>query len=141
MNKKLISTFIIALIVVGAGSFFGGTKYAESKSPMGGNFEKLTEEQRAQMGPNGKSGGIGNGAGMVSGEIIAKDDSSITVQLINGGSKIVFYSNSTQITKNASGTVSDLEVGKTVTVSGSANDDGSVTAKTIQTRPETPTQP
>ncbi|MCX6760617.1 MAG: DUF5666 domain-containing protein [Candidatus Nealsonbacteria bacterium] len=140
MNKKLISIFVVALIVAGVGSFFGGMKYAESKSPVGGNFKNLTEEQRAQMGANGRSGGMGSSTGSVIGEIIAKDDSSIIVQLNNGGSKIVFYSGSTQIAKTETGTTSDLEIGKSVTISGSTNDDGSVTAKIIQMRPKTPTQ-
>ncbi|MCX6227188.1 MAG: DUF5666 domain-containing protein [Bacteroidia bacterium] len=140
MNKKLISIFVIALIVVGAGSFFGGMKYAESKITLGGNFKNLTAEQRAQMGANGRNGGMGSSTGSVSGAIIAKDDSSITVQLNNGGSKIVFYSGSTQIAKTATGTASDLEVGKSVIINGSTNQDGSVTAKIIQMRSGAPSQ-
>lgn len=138
MNKKLISLLILGFVIVGAGSFFGGMKYAESKNPLAGNFKNLTSDQRAQMGANSRIGGAGNrtGAGFISGDIITKDDKSITVKIGDGGSKIIFYSGSTQITKNASGTASDLEIGKAVTVNGSANDDGSLTAQTIQIRPE-----
>jgi hypothetical protein len=138
MNKKLISLIVLGFIMVGAGSFFGGMKYAESKNPLAGNFRNLTAEQRAQMGANGRNGVSGNrtGASFISGDIIAKDDKSITVKLTGGGSKIIFYSSSTQISKTATGTATDLEIGKTVTVNGSANQDGSVTAQTIQMRPE-----
>lgn len=138
MDKKLISIFIVALVVVGAGSFFGGMKYTESKTSSLAGFGNLTEEQRSQMVANGGPGtrGSNTGTSFINGEIISKDDTSITVKLNNGGSKIVFYSDSTQITKSASGTASDLEAGTTVTINGKTNDDGSVTAQTIQTRPE-----
>jgi len=138
MNKKLILLLILGFAIVGAGSFFGGMKYAESKNPLAGNFKNLTAEQRAQMTANGRNGGAGNrtGASFISGDILTKDDKSITIKLVDGGSKIVFYSASTQITKNATGTASDLEIGKAVSVNGSTNDDGSVTAQTIQMRPE-----
>lgn len=138
MNKKLISLLILGFVIVGAGSFFGGMKYAESKNPLAGNFRNLTADQRAQMAANGGSriGGNRTGTNLINGDIITKDDKSITVKLNDSGSKIVFYSSSTQITKTASGTASDLEIGKNVTVNGSVNQDGSVTAQTIQMRPE-----
>jgi len=138
MNKKIIPLIILGFVIIGAGSFFGGMKYAESKNPVAGNFRNLTADQRAQMVAGARTGATGNrtGASFINGDILTKDDKSITVKLSDGGSKIVFYSSSTQISKIASGTASDLEIGKAVTVNGSANQDGSVTAQTIQMRPE-----
>ena len=72
---------------------------------------------------------------MVSGDIISKDAMSITVKLRDGGSKIVFFSDTTEISRFASGSASDLLVGKSVMVNGKTNDDGSVTAQSIQLRP------
>ncbi len=147
---KKIAPVIAALIIVGGASFYGGLKYADSKNPSSAgsasnrqNFSNLTPEQRqqrfGQMGAGAgrtDAGARQGGANFVSGEIIAKDDKSITVKLRDGGSKIVFYSGSTNIEKFASGATNDLEVGKSIMVNGSANADGSVTAQSIQLRPE-----
>ncbi|OIO07392.1 hypothetical protein CO115_00755 [Candidatus Falkowbacteria bacterium CG_4_9_14_3_um_filter_36_9] len=58
----------------------------------------------------------------------------------DGGSKIVFLSDSTSIGKTTDGTVADLEAGKQVTINGKDNSDGSVTAQSIQIRPNLPPQ-
>lgn len=141
MNK--IIPVIIAIIIVGAGAFYGGMKYQQSKPLTAADFQNLRNlsfEQRqqmfGQMGANA-SGAVRRRAGGTNGatgEIISKDDKSITIKLQDGGSKIVFYSNPTDITKSVSGSSTDLEIGKTVTVNGSANQDGSLTAESIQIR-------
>ena len=117
----------------------GGMKFGESKkitgmlSPEGSqNLPQVTGNVRVGNGQNG---------GFVNGDIISKDDKSITVKLRDGGSKIVFFSDTTDISKFVSGTSADLEVGKTVTVTGKTNQDGSVTAQSVQLRQATSTQP
>jgi hypothetical protein len=130
--KKNLTIFIVLLVVVGAGSFFGGIKYGQSKLSFAfknGNFPG---------GPGGLQAsstfaGQNRGGSFVSGEIISKDSSSITLKTANGGSKIVFYSVSTQIQKIATGTADDLGVGSSIVVTGTSNSDGSVTAKSIET--------
>lgn len=131
---KKILPIIIIVIIVGAGAFFGGMKYDQSKQT------NLRQQRFGQMGANVgeiRSSGARDGAGnFVGGEIIAKDDKSITIKLQDSGSKIIFFSDSTQITKSASGTVDDLKTGENLMITGQTNADGSITAQTIQIRPQ-----
>ena len=148
---KKIAPIIIAIIAAGGVSFYGGMKYQEGKTP---NFQNLSQEERQQMFLQGGVGARGartgadtsiarTGAAMNSavGEIISKDDKSITVKLRDGGSKIVFFSEKTAISKTAEGSQADVVVGENVTINGSANSDGSVTATMIQIRPALPPMP
>ncbi len=137
----------IVAVVIGSGSFYGGMKYAQGRSPRD-NFANLTPEQRQQFTANagaGFRGGASQGrsgmnGGFTIGEILSKDDKSITIKMPDSGSKIVFYSDSTEVTKFTDGSSDDLVVGKTVSVNGSSNQDGSVTAQTIQLRSAVNTQ-
>jgi len=145
--KKLLPVVIVLMIIVGGGAFYGGMKYNQSKNK-GSNqgFRNLSPEQRQQLGANARGSfgpGRGNqgGANFTGGEIIAKDDKSITLKLRDGGSKIIFFSDSTEVDKFINGGTGDLEIGKTIMVNGTANQDGSITAQSIQLRPENPTTP
>jgi len=96
----------------------------------------MTSEQRRQIMQSQGNRQNRQGGSFVTGEIIAKDDKSITIKLTSGGSKIVLLSNTTQIGQFTAATINDLLVGKTVMVSGSVNNDGSVTAQMVQLRSE-----
>lgn len=147
MKRNIIIAALVALVVGGAGGFFAGMKIEQKKARTAiGNFQNMTPEQRQQMGGqfrgrNGAGGGqagnvrIMNGANFATGEIISKDDKSITVKLPDGGSKIVYLSDTTQVAKSASGSKDDLVIGSTVTANGKTGDDGSLTADNIQIRP------
>ena len=131
MKQKAV-LFAAILIIIAVGVFYGGMKYAGSKAS-----QRFMQGDASQNRFSGGRAGNQSGAGFVSGSIISKDDKSITVQLRSGGSKIVFYSDATEIGKFVSGTANDLEISKTITVTGSANEDGSITAQSIQIRPKT----
>lgn len=170
MKKNII--IIMAIILIGGGCFYGGMKYSSAKGSAAlsagarnsqfQDFRNMTQEERQQrmreMGIDGDAAanrqgrvfmnGQGSG-GFAAGEIISKDDSSITIKLggvRNGenqggtsnesGSKIIFFSESTKISKLAEGSADDLEIGKNISASGQANSDGTVAAETIQIRPE-----
>lgn len=148
MKNSFVVTITVA-VVVGAAAFYGGMLYGRGGSPSGTaadfqNLRNLTPEQRQarfqQMGiPGGGSAGQRNGGnGFASGEIIAQDDKSITIKLRDGGSKIIILGGKTEIGKFTTGTLADLKIGETVTVNGEANDDGSLTAQSIQLRPPMP---
>ncbi|MCX6752517.1 MAG: DUF5666 domain-containing protein [Candidatus Nomurabacteria bacterium] len=130
---------VIVLVAV----FYGGMVYGKSQIPArGGNLA-------FGQNPNGASGmrGARTGGGFTAGKIISKDATSITVQIMaggpaspstQGGSKIIFVDNNTKVTKQANGALSDLAVGTDVSVTGTPNADGSISAQSVQIRPNTP---
>lgn len=137
--NKIIMAVVITALVAGAGSFYGGMVYgtiqAKGKGPVGlANLSADERQQRfAQVGTGAR--GQNSGGGMISGDILSLDQQSITVKQRDGSTKIVFFSTSTEVSRFTAGTVSDLVVGNSVTVSGKTNQDGSVTAQSIQLRP------
>lgn len=136
-NKKNVTNVGILVVAVLV-SFYVGTLYSKSQTPARGPFSGQLGMMgdRTQFGaPSGSMRGT-RGAGVVAGEIISKDATSITVKTPDGSSKIVLVSGSTQVAKSTVGTQTDLVAGTNVTVVGTANTDGSVTAQSVQIRPE-----
>lgn len=142
MKNKSLVIGIVVVLVVGAGGFFGGIQYQKSKvssfagrgsGDVRGQFNQGDDHQSGQDGFRGRFSGQGR---PVSGEIIGKDSESITVKLQDGGSKIVFISDTTTVAKTDEGSLNDLVEGTQVLVFGSENDDGSFTAENIQLNPE-----
>jgi hypothetical protein len=155
MKPWLIAIVVVVVIAVGVGGFFGGramggggtvtpeqaVKALQSMTPQemqqalqsAGGAGGLFGGRGGAGAPGGNGGTGANGAGgFVSGSIIAQDSNSITVKLADGSTKIVLYSASTTINVAQQGSASDLAVGKDVTITGTANSDGSVTATRIQ---------
>jgi len=130
MKNSIIIAILVA-IVVGGGAFFGGMKYQQSKQL---SFMKQggTGMQGIRTGANNR---MGTGFRPVNGEILSTDDKSITVKLQDGSSKIVLFSDKTEINKAAEATKEDLKTGEKVAVFGQENSDGSVTAQNIQLNP------
>ena len=123
---------LVVALVVGGVAFYGGMKYQAGKVPArGAGFA-------ARAGAAGAAGGAARGGTAFNGtfgQVIAKSATSLTVQLMDGSSRIVFVSGTTPVAKQASGTLNDVAVGTNVSVTGMANSDGSVTASQIQIRP------
>lgn len=135
MSKNIIIGAIVGILIVGGGSFYAGTKFAgasQSGRPGMGQGGQFMPGQNGQGFGGGRMGQGTGGDGITAGQILSKDDTSITVKLADGGSKIVFLTASTTITKSSTGSVSDLAVNENVVVNGAANSDGSINAQSIQ---------
>lgn len=126
--------------IIGAIVFFGGGYYAGKAfaAPQGrGQAAGQFGQGAGGRGFNGR-----NLNGFVSGTILSKDDTSITVKLGMGadnasstGSRIVILGSATQVGKFVEGSAADLAVGSSVSVTGTPNADGSITAQQIMIRP------
>lgn len=143
-KNKLIGLGIIGIVVL-VGVFFVGASFG---------VKQLRTLQGSQtFGQNGALGaggmrGARNGGEVIGGQIISKDATSITVQLMAGGagtastnpggSKIIFLGTGTTVTKTTTGTIADLAVGTQVSVTGTPNQDGSENATSVQIRPNAP---
>lgn len=152
MNSKGISILIVAVFIVGAGAFYGGMVFEKRSLAK----QNISRSANGSLGAGNRQGGqqgggraFGGGQGVngasngsqgdfVNGDILSKDDKSITVKTRDGGSKIVYFSDSTIIGKAVSGTSSDLAIGQQVMVSGKSSPDGSLSAQSIQIRPVSP---
>lgn len=134
MNNK--TKIIVGAAILSVIMFFGGYEYQKTTTP--------TTNSKAQFGTGTTSNqrgvrmGAAGAGGFTSGQIISMDAKSIVVGLRTGGSKIVFFSPSTTIEKQAAGTTSDLTANTQVSITGTTNADGSITAQSIQIRPQAP---
>jgi len=135
-NNKIVMA-VAAVVLLGAG-FGVGYAFAKSQAPARGQF--FVNGQAANFA--GRAGAAGNAAfkggangGFTAGQIISKDANGITIKMQDGSTKIILVGGSAQIMKQASGTLDDLSVGEEVTITGSANSDGSITAQTVSLRP------
>jgi len=133
-NKNLIIVIvgIVALAIGGGAGFFAGTKYQQSKVSSqrqqfaNGNF------QREMMG---RSGNV-QGESAIRGEVISKDNNSITIKMQDNSTKIVVLSSSTTISKSTQGSADDITQGENVMAFGTTNSDGSITAQSVQINPQ-----
>jgi hypothetical protein len=136
--KKNQYTFIIAAILIAGLSFFAGTRYQLGKTDSSTKLSNARGGQNSQrtggtpMGASNKMGQNGTQSnGLVNGEITAKDEQSLTVKLKDGSTKIIIVADSTSYKVSSDASAADLSVGETVTIVGTSNTDGSVTAKTV----------
>lgn len=130
MNKKNIIKVVVVLVVVLA-AFYGGTLYGKNHQ---NKFPARNQPGFMGMRNGDRAFGMGM-ASFISGQIISKDDKSVTIKLPNGGSKIVFFDTNTKVLKYIPGAVTDLAIGTDITVTGTPNSDGSLNASSLQIRP------
>lgn len=152
MSKPMqIILSLVVLILVAAGSFYGGTVFGRqqanaatlSSAPGLPEFDMQADaapfgDPAAGAGEGGQ-GGVGwrfaAQPGMLFGQIESIDGTTLVISDVNGQQRQVQVTDTTLIEKNASVTVANLEAGETVMVSGNENEDGSVTARSVQVAP------
>jgi hypothetical protein len=135
MNNKFVLSLIICVIAAGGLGFYGGTFYQKGQTPAAPARAGFAAGGQGRGQGAGRLGGAGGAGGFSNGEIVSKDASSITLKLMDGGSKIVLFSTSTRVGKMSEGSMTDLATGTNVMVTGTPNQDGSLTASNIQIRP------
>lgn len=142
MSKKAWIWVIIGVIIVAGAGFWGGMTYAAGKT------STSRTGAAAFAGRAGAAGGFGGGAFAVAGgggtvgTVIQVGNGTFTVQLPSStsttattGTKLVLVSNSTEVDELETVPTSNIQVGQSVTVAGTANSDGSVTASSVMIRP------
>jgi len=140
MKNNYFMTVVLIVVFAGAG-FYGGMKYQQNKSQ---SFAGQINNRQGGIRnyPQGNNVGTMKNVGInrggfkpVAGEIISADDKSITVKLQDDSSKIILINDKTQINKAETVNKSELKIGEKVSVFGSENTDGSVTAQNVQLNP------
>ncbi len=130
MKQNNVFTLIAVAIIVGVVGFFAGIKYQENK-------RSAFSRQFGQLQRTGNRTGFRP----VSGEILKTDETSLTVKLSDGSSKIILFSETTEINKAEKIDKQDLKAGEKIAVFGRENADGSISAQNIQLNPVLRTNP
>jgi hypothetical protein len=154
-NQNVIIPVVVA-IVVGVAAFFGGTFYQKGQDSLSGVTGAQLQTKLKSLGLTRGLGGAGALAdaagffgrggtrpagGLNTGTVVSLDAKSITIKLLNGSTKVVYFTSATKVDKSVVGSSSDLKVGQNIITTGASNSDGSVSATTIQIRPEDSTPP
>lgn len=146
MNRVLtIVLGVVLVLVIAAGSFYGGMIYGKNQAqpafPVLGEGGEL-RGMRGQLGmrPGGEVDAeagqfLGRPGGMLFGEIQSIGDGELAVTDPSGEQIRVYVGETTLIQKQATVTLADLEVGETVVISGNRDDDGNITARSLQVSP------
>jgi len=128
MDKK-ITNLIIVGVVAGILGFVIGMQFGKTQGRTAGNFNGNAQQRMMQRR-------TGDNASFLVGEVLSKDDKSITIKNKDGGNKIIFFSPSTSIGKFGTTTIDQIVIGQTINARGQTNADGSIISTMIQIMPE-----
>ncbi|MBC8448782.1 MAG: hypothetical protein H8D78_13625 [Chloroflexi bacterium] len=154
MNRTLrVGLGVVVVLILVAGSFYGGTLYgkqqAEASVPeafrdrlaqfaQGDQAGADAQQLQPGQGGVGRFGGQGaqgaQGGGLV-GLIEEISGDTLIITDFSDQQTRVQVTETTLIEKYASVTAAELEPGEQVVVSGSENEDGTITARSIQVAP------
>jgi len=141
VTKVLIAALV--LVVVGGGAFYGGMKYGENRALQ--DPTALFQQMRGQLGqrsqfqgqfpqglPTSEAGDVRRPTlGGSIGTIQEIQDSTLFINTQEGIIRVL-TTDTTFIEKYVSVDLADLDVGEQVMVSGSQNEDGTVTARSVR---------
>jgi len=118
------------VIFFGAGFFTGKTMNKNNGIDFASAGNNMKVGNQVKVG--GRLGGAGQG--MAQGEVISIGDNSITLKTMNGGSKVILFSDDTVFKKSTEASLDDLVVGKNILVSGKSGTDGNIVADSVDIR-------
>jgi hypothetical protein len=129
--RNTIIWVVLAAVLFGAVGFYGGVTYQQSQAGAG-----FAGRGAGGFGAGGSgTGGAGRaGANVATGTVIAQDSTSITVKTAEGGSKTLFVSAQTRVSKQTVLTAADIKVGDQVAGFGTAAN-GGIDARMVQIVP------
>ena len=133
MSKKQKIIYGVSVLLSIAVIFYLGDFYGKSGA-VGSINNSRGQFATGMFGGANRGASPRGGAGATVGEIISKDNQSITLKVMSGCSKIIFTPSSATVQKMVVSSLADLSVGMSVIVQGGTNSDGSVTAQSIQIR-------
>ncbi len=130
MNRTVrIGLAILVAVVIAAGGFFGGMAYGKGQATTTTTASARPANMPGQPLAGTPQAGQG---GMLAGEIQTIDGNGFTLTDSSGKTVQVNVTGTTLIQKQTSVSLSDLQQGDTVMVSGTQASDGSVTARSVQ---------
>ncbi len=127
MNKNMMVVVAVVLIIVAAaGGFFAGLMYQKNQTPALGTTSRGNFAARAGQNAAFRP---------VRGQVLSMSDTTLTVKMSDGSTKIVVLSSSTAFMQSTKAALTNVKTGDTVNVVGTVNSDGSVTAQDVQINP------
>jgi len=143
MKTHSVVGVVVGGVIVAALAFYGGMQYqnAQRRQAFGGMNGSFGTGQFSRSrntmgtGTSGATNGAMRGRPVV-GSIISQDDSSMTIKLADGSTKIVLTDSKTIFNKTENVDKKQVKVGDSVGVFGTTNTDGSVTAQNVQLNPQ-----
>ncbi len=130
--QKNVSTFLFTLAMSLLIGFVSGIYYQQQRSPQPPKLQYGENRMMLRETGGGQGRMMGKAFRPVSGEIIESSESSLTIKLPDGSTKILLISESTVITKSQQATTADLKINEKVTAFGDEDPSGTITVKNIQ---------
>ncbi len=135
-KSVFIPTAAVAVVVVfGLGFLTSYLVMPKAAAPRGNMAAYGGGASGFGQGSTRSQSGRVRGAGFVTGSLLKKDATSMTVQTRDGSTKLILVTSSTKAMQMADTTIDQFNQGSNVMVNGTANSDGSITAQTVQLMP------